>query len=209
MLNYKLQNNISELGQNFYGGQDEANVGPSTFYPSPLGIDNDTNEEIFSRKKAWAELEREQDEVKSNIKSLMRKAPESSEIENPLLAQRMAPNQSNSSYRVPQDVMLEKKHSTEFQNVKRDHQAAEPKSKSKEPATKAGRRDAGDSLNRQSRGKSDQRLSKERSNEDLSASSQSKAQQTQKRQWKAPQIGTELANDYTPGNSAGGTSGGN
>lgn len=90
MLNYKLQSNITELGNNFYGGREDnysSEVGPSTFYkPSALGIDNDTNEEIFNRKKAWAELEREQDEVRSNIRSMMRKAPESNEIENPLLA---------------------------------------------------------------------------------------------------------------------------
>jgi hypothetical protein len=67
-------------------------IGSSTFYkPNALDIDNDTNEDIFNRKKAWAELEREQDEVRSNIRSLMRKAPESNEIENPLLAQRIAP----------------------------------------------------------------------------------------------------------------------
>lgn len=114
MLNYKLQSNISELGQDFYGGNDDAHLGPSTFYPSPLGIDNDTNEEIFTRKKAWAELEREQDDVKSNIKTLMRKAPESNVIENPLLAQRMTPKEPKSAYRVPQDIILEKKHNSEF-----------------------------------------------------------------------------------------------
>jgi len=64
MLNYKLQSNISELGTNFYGNQEEdymaRDVAPSTFYrPGALDIDNDTNEEIFNRKKAWAELERE------------------------------------------------------------------------------------------------------------------------------------------------------
>lgn len=53
-------------------------------------MDNDLGDEIFQRKKAWAELEREQDEVKSNIKSLMRKAPESVEMDNPLLAARMS-----------------------------------------------------------------------------------------------------------------------
>jgi len=55
-----------------------------------LDVDNDLGDEIFQRKKAWAELEREQDEVKSNLKSLMRKAPESVEMDNPLLAARMS-----------------------------------------------------------------------------------------------------------------------
>jgi hypothetical protein len=109
MLNYKLQSNITDLGHNF-GGNRDADFGMDRGYPSAMDIDNDTNEEIFNRKKAWAELEREQDEVKNNIKSLMRKAPESAEIENPLMAQRMAPAQSKQNYRVPQDVMLEKKH---------------------------------------------------------------------------------------------------
>ena len=65
---------------------------------------------MLSRKIAWAELEREQDEVKNNIKTLMRKAPETKEIDNPMLAQRVAPTESKSNYRIPQDVMLEKKH---------------------------------------------------------------------------------------------------
>ena len=78
MLNYKLQSNVTELGVNF-GNKDEDFYSRelSGKYPSAINVDNDTNEEIFNRKKAWAELEREQDEVKSNIKSLMRKAPES------------------------------------------------------------------------------------------------------------------------------------
>ena len=39
----------------FYGG----GVKSSTFYPSNLDVDNDLGDEIFTRKKAWAELERE------------------------------------------------------------------------------------------------------------------------------------------------------
>jgi len=59
MLNYKLQSNISELGNNFYSGQEDE-LGPSTFYkPSALNVDNDTSDDIFARKKAWAELDRE------------------------------------------------------------------------------------------------------------------------------------------------------
>lgn len=61
MLNYKLQSNITNIGTN-YGAEDlySKDVGPSTFYqPKAMDIDNDTNVEIFNRKKAWAELERE------------------------------------------------------------------------------------------------------------------------------------------------------
>ena len=48
MLNYKLQNNLTDLGKDF-GGRDEDNysrsIKTSTFYPtSALDIDNDTNE---------------------------------------------------------------------------------------------------------------------------------------------------------------------
>jgi cell division protein FtsB len=43
---------------------------------------------IIERKKAWAELEREQDEVKRNIKSLMRTNPESRVMDDPMLAER-------------------------------------------------------------------------------------------------------------------------
>ena len=50
--------------------------------------------------------------MKHNIKSLMRKAPESNEIDNPLFAERISGkgSQQPSNYRVPQDVILERKH---------------------------------------------------------------------------------------------------
>lgn len=84
-----------------------------------MDIDNDVGDEIFARKKAWAELEREQDEVKGNIKSLMRRAPESVEMDNPLLAGRMSnkPTQQASNYRVPSDVILEKKHQAQMDDL--------------------------------------------------------------------------------------------
>lgn len=65
MLNYKLQNNLNELGDNFTSNREEdmlaRDIGgkKSYFYPSALDIDADTNDEIYNRKKAWAELERE------------------------------------------------------------------------------------------------------------------------------------------------------
>ena len=116
-LNYKLQNNLTDLGRDFGGRDDDGlfskgGVKATTFYPSALDVDNDTTDQLYQRKKAWAELEREQDEVKSNIKSLMRKAPESNEIDNPLFAERVTGKKSTqaSNYKVPQDVILEKKH---------------------------------------------------------------------------------------------------
>jgi hypothetical protein len=44
------------------------------------------DKEILDRKKAWAELEREQTEVKRNIKSLMKFEPGSRVIDDPALA---------------------------------------------------------------------------------------------------------------------------
>lgn len=93
-------------------------VKSSVFYPSPLDVDHDTNEDLYARQKAWAELEREQDEVKQNIKSLMRRAPQSTEIDNPLAGGIVSlKNPSSSNYKVPQDVMLEKKHSKQFDDL--------------------------------------------------------------------------------------------
>lgn len=51
-----------------------------------LGDDSES-EAILQRKRAWAELEREQEEVKRNIKSLLKTAPESRM--DPMLADRV------------------------------------------------------------------------------------------------------------------------
>ena len=114
MLNYKLNNNLSDLGRDFGNREEDTfakGVKSSVFYPSALDVDNDTTDQLYQRKKAWAELDREQDEVKHNIKSLMRKAPESNQIDNPLFAERInGKGQEPSNYRVPQDVILERKH---------------------------------------------------------------------------------------------------
>lgn len=169
MLNYKLQSNISELGNNFYSNSEDMiarEVGPSTFYkPGALDVDHDTNEEIFSRKKAWAELEREQEAVRSNIRTLMRKAPESTEMENPLLAMRIAPKEPRMSYKVPQDVILEKQHKRQLDEVSRE-QPATRKARAEEPATSAKREKSTEHIIR-----SKEKLTKDRSNEDLSMSS--------------------------------------
>ena len=114
MLNYKLQNNLTDMGKNYGGDDEDLYAKKSIFYPSALDIDNDTNDQLFQRKKAWADLEREQDEVKGSIKTLMRRAPESTEIDNPLLAERVSAKKGPSNYKVPQDVILEKKHKKEM-----------------------------------------------------------------------------------------------
>ena len=54
-----------------------------------MASDAAESEEILERKKAWAELEREQDEVKRNIKSLMRFEPGTRVIDDPALADRV------------------------------------------------------------------------------------------------------------------------
>jgi len=46
-------------------------------------------DEILERKRAWAELEREQNEVKRDIKSLMKLEPASRAIDDPALAERI------------------------------------------------------------------------------------------------------------------------
>ena len=166
MLNYKLQANVTELGHNFGGREDDYSTEIGGGRRPAFEIDNDVNEEIFNRKKAWAELEREQDEVKSNIKQLMRKAPESNELDNPLMADRLSPKESKQRYRVPQDVILEQQHQTKLDSVVKER----PKSTDKAPtaSAKIARENSNEQL-------SNVKLTKDRSNEDLSLSSQSKA----------------------------------
>ncbi len=82
MLNYKLQNNMSEMG---YNGRDfpnrsdifnETGIKNNVFYGNDTEIDNDGNEQLLTRKKAWADLDKQYDDVKSNMKTLMRRNPE-------------------------------------------------------------------------------------------------------------------------------------
>ena len=199
MLNYKLQNNLTDLGRDFAGKDDDLyglGVKSSTFYQSPLDIDNDTGVDLYARKKAWAELEKEQDEVKSNIKSLMRKAPESTEIDNPLLAERMSNKTyaKPSNYKVPQDVILEKKHQKQMSEIQET--SHRPKSKSNEPKKTKSSSYNDDKDTHLIKTKSKERLNRDKSNEDLSMSSQSKAV-TQKRKWTAAQApATTNFNDY-------------
>lgn len=55
-------------------------------YTRGFDVDDDLTDQLYQRKKAWADLEREGDEIKHNIKSLMRRDPASTEIDNPMLA---------------------------------------------------------------------------------------------------------------------------
>ena len=66
-----------------------------SFYPPPQSNDHVAGgvlegEEILERKKAWAELEREQNEVKRNIKSLMKFEPSTRAIDDPSMADRIS-----------------------------------------------------------------------------------------------------------------------
>jgi hypothetical protein len=51
--------------------------------------DDATNEDLLKRKRAWADLEREQEEVKRNIKSILKTAPESRAMDDPIMAERV------------------------------------------------------------------------------------------------------------------------
>lgn len=65
--------------------------------------------EILDRKKAWADLEREQTEVKRNIKSLMKFEPGSRVIDDPALASRVSNVRMNpQTYDTAEDAVFEK-----------------------------------------------------------------------------------------------------
>ena len=52
MLNYKLQNNLGDLGRDFVGRDIDTVTGgvkSNLFYPSPLDVDQDTNEDLYAR----------------------------------------------------------------------------------------------------------------------------------------------------------------
>lgn len=124
----------------------------------------------------------------------MRKAPESQEIDNPMLAGRVKGSNQESNYKVPQDVMLEKKHQRQLDEA---GELAEKARLQQRPQTSSDYVDdltynksklSSPFLNRDSSTdnyRSKERLEKNKSNEDLSMSSHSKTV-TQKRQWKAP-----------------------
>lgn len=91
-LNEKMQINMGELRNQYKIEVDEERIdilaGVTTNHKPAHSALND--EEILERKKAWADLEREQTEVKRDIKSLMKTEPASRIlIEDPALADRV------------------------------------------------------------------------------------------------------------------------
>jgi hypothetical protein len=75
IINNKLQNNISSIGAG-----NSKKVPTATFYEAAKGVSSsddsgDDEGELGKRRRAWAELEREQDEVKRNIKSILKTTP--------------------------------------------------------------------------------------------------------------------------------------
>ena len=113
-LNSRLNNVLGDLRNQYKSEVDEEATdimtGVATHYggaaPMNAAIDD---KEILDRKKAWAELEREQTEVKRNIKSLMKFEPGSRVIDDPALAQRVSGVRMNpQNYDTAEDRVLEK-----------------------------------------------------------------------------------------------------
>ena len=115
--NTKLGNNLSDLRGQIMVERTEEDAdlfrgGPAftSFYPQQnLGSAVD-GEEILERKKAWAELEREQAEVKRNIKTLMRLEPSTLAIDDPSIADRVSNvRMKPQKYETAEDTATEKR----------------------------------------------------------------------------------------------------
>ena len=178
MLNYKLQNNLGDVGKGFAMASYDEEAQFMNGKKATFGVDEDLTDEMYQRKKAWADLEREGDEIKHNIKSLMRRDPKSTKIDNPALVGGVSLKKAyegGTVYRVPQDIVLEQRHGAQLSDFKPSAKldlGEDNSLLSKEPAAKSGRR-----------------ANIYGSNTDLSIgrdSSNSKARGTSKRQWKAP-----------------------
>jgi hypothetical protein len=95
------------LGRDFYGKDEEDDYavvdrpGRMPRNVEEFDLDEDVNEEILRRKQAWAELEKEHDDLKDNMKHMMRKAPEGTEIDNPLRAERVTAQPVEGVYKAP------------------------------------------------------------------------------------------------------------
>lgn len=91
-LNEKLQTNMGELRSAYSIEMKEERIDilagvPQSYKPTTTIVDD----EILERKKAWADLEREQQEVKRDIKSLMKVEPASRiMLDDPALADRVS-----------------------------------------------------------------------------------------------------------------------
>ena len=72
----------------------------------------------MERKKAWAELEREQNEVKRNMKTLMRFEPATRVIDDPGLADRVtAVRMQPQAYETAEDLSTEKRMQAQVLNA--------------------------------------------------------------------------------------------
>lgn len=133
-------------------------------------------EDILERKKAWAELEREQNEVKRNIKSLMRFEPGTRVIDDPSLAERVSSvRMVPQKYETAEDLATEKRMESQFHsNAGKAASPAQPSSKSRATTTPIQARASQESAS--SNGKKD----------------------TQKRQWIAPSGGDDEKSDNSP-----------
>jgi len=88
-------------------------------------------DEILERKKAWAELEREQAEVKRNIKSMMRTEPASLVIDDPSVADRVSNiRMQPQKYDTVEDQATEKRMRDQIQAAK-PASPAQPQAKPK------------------------------------------------------------------------------
>jgi len=140
--NTKLGTNLSDLRGQIIAekGAEEADLfrGVSAFYPPPSfdGVSGGNaveSEEILERKKAWAELEREQNEVKRNIKSLMKFEPGTRVIDDPSLAERIKGVRSQpQSYETAEDLATEQRMQAHFGSAAgKAASPAQPAAKSK------------------------------------------------------------------------------
>lgn len=88
-LNEKMQGNLGDLRNQYKVEVDEDRIDilagvQSKYHQPPSSLLQ--GDELVDRKKAWAELEREQGEIQRDIKSLMRLEPSSRQLADPGLA---------------------------------------------------------------------------------------------------------------------------
>ena len=89
IINNKLQNNNFRT-VDMRAEDDKPRQVLANFYPQEE--EESDSDELAQRRKAWAELEREQDEVKRTIKSMMKTQPESRIMDNPMLTKERVSN---------------------------------------------------------------------------------------------------------------------
>ena len=147
--NTKLSTNLSDLRGQIMSeaGQEEADLfrgmPPAMSFHPPQSIDHAAGgalegEEILERKKAWAELEREQTEVKRSIKSLMKFEPSTRAIDDPALADRVAGVRMNAqTYDTVEDMATEKRMQSHLPQGERGSKPASPAQPVSKPRTEA------------------------------------------------------------------------